>query len=531
MPQNIRKLIFNILAEEAGNNVPFSVERSEVEARGDYSSNIALARAKKEKRPPMDIAHDIATRIKEKHPDTLHVVEVAPPGFLNFYLEQSFLYKSVDDFLRPAKKKSLRRASVEFISANPTGPLHVGNARGGPIGDVIANLLERQGYKVTREYYHNDAGAQVGKFADSLWYWYLRARRIKVALPEDGYEGEYVRRIGIDACNKWKGKLLDDPKGEEKLVKLALARFWQENFETIKKMGITFDRITKESALARSKTKKVLAELNSKGLLKKREGATWFTPHEDLEAVVVKTDGTPIYFAHDIAYHKEKFSKNDLVVDVLGEGHEGHIPKLRAVADVYEFPQEKFKIVIHGQVNLLKKGAVVTMSKRKGNFVTAEEVLKEVGRDAFRFFMLQYSPRTGMQFDLSLAKEQSKKNPVYYVQYAHARASSILSKGNPWIEHKKTNWSMLETMPELNLIKQILAFPEVVEETSKDFQLQRLTRYAYELARTFTHFYETTKVVGVPKEFEAARLALVSLTRDTLRNISKLLGISTPEKM
>ncbi|MEK7576798.1 MAG: arginine--tRNA ligase [Patescibacteria group bacterium] len=531
MSQNIQKMIRDILAQEVGSDILFSVERSEIEAHGDYSSNIALVRAKLERKAPLEIAATIATRIKEKHSNIFHSVEAVPPGFLNFYLAPEFLRREILEFLKPAKKKNLGRACVEFISANPTGPLHVGNARSGPIGDVIANLLAWQGYKVTREYYHNDAGAQMGKLSATMWHWYLRACNKKSEFPEDGYPGDHLEIIARTAKKKFGTKLLTDKKGQTKLTEFTFGALEKENFATIKSMGIRFDRVVRESILAKTKTKKVLVELEHKGLLKKREGAIWFSPTEELETVVVKSDGTPIYFANDIAYHKEKFAKNDFVVDVFGENHEAHIPKLYAVADAFGFSRERLKIVVYGHVSLKEGEKVIAMSKRKGNFVTAEEVIKAVGADAFRFFMLEHAPRSSMQFDLKLAKAKSRENPVYYVQYAHARTSGILRKSKAKIDLKKADWSLLETMPEIRLMKQILAFTEAVDETVSDFETQWLTRYAYELARTFTHFYETTHVISEDKKLTASRLALVLLTRNTLQRISKLLGISAPEKM
>lgn len=539
MEVNVRRLIENIICEEVGNAISFRVERSDIASRGDYSSNVAFTRAKIKGRSPLEIAKDLARRLKERHPDLFHAVEVAGPGFLNFYLERAFIERCVQEVVRAKKPMRRGTASIEFISANPTGPLHIGNARGGPIGDVIANILTDIGYTVTREYYHNDAGAQVAKFADSLWYWYLRARRVPGTLPENGYEGEYVQRVGRDACKKWKGMLLKDKHGKEKLLAFAFDRYWKENFAVIQKLGIRFDTIVKESTLARTKTKKVLAELDAQGLLATKDGAIWFSPKgehmKDREAVVVKSDGTLVYFANDIAYHKEKFSKYDLVVDEFGEGHEGHIAKLRAVADVFGYPQSQFKVVVHGQITLIKNGKIVSMAKRKGNFVTALEVLNEVGRDAFRYFLLSYSPRSGMQFDLTLAKSQSKNNPVYYVQYAHARATSILKKGKQTTDLKKIDWSLLETVPEEKLIKQILLLGETVEDIGEDFEIQRLTRYAYELARVFAEFYETTQVIIKDKkgnrELERARLGLVRLTKKTLEKVLALMGISAPERM
>ena len=548
MSNNLKKLIADLLVAEVGRDVIFSLERQEVEGRGDYSSNIALVRAKVEKRTPMAVAEDLAWRIKEKYPNVFHAIEPAPPGFLNFYIDYHYLLELLRDLLKAGAKKKIlgktsppRRASVEFISANPTGPMHIGNARGGPIGDVIANLLAETGYKVIREYYHNDAGAQIARYADSLWHWYLVVCGKPSTLLEDGYEGQYVREFAGAAHKKWKAGLLKKKNGKEMLAEFVIDKTLKENFALIKKMGIQFNRVVYESALTKTKTKKVLAELTRKKLLVKKEGATWFA-YKDVEAVVQKSDGTLVYFASDIAYHKDKFSRADLVVDELGEGHEGHISKLRAVADVFGFPQENFKIVVHGQVTLKKGGEVVSMSKRKGDFVTAREVLDEVGPDAFRYFMLQYAPRSGMVFDMELARAKSKENPVYYIQYAHARASGILLRSDLSVNITKAAWELLDSEPELALIKQILALSETIEDTARDFQLQRLARYAYELARAFTHFYETTPVIGAGgsptskrksdfQNLESARLALVSITRATLARVCKLMGISSPDKM
>jgi len=532
---NIKERIHEILQEEAGGEVPFSLDHPEVEGRGDYSSNIALARSRLEKRAPLAIAEDLALRLKEKYADVFVAVEVANPGFLNFYLSSAYIAKALGDFEKKEKSQKTGKASVEYISANPTGPLHIGNARGGPIGDVIAHVLSEVGCIVTKEYFHNDAGAQIGKFADSLWHWYLKALKKPSVLPEGGYEGEYVSEVSRDIAKKYKDKFLKNPeKGKLFLADEALKRSWADNSDVMKKLGISFNKITKESALVKSKTKAALAELQEKDLLFEKDGATWFRykneQGEDKESVVIKSDGAYVYFANDIAYHKEKFAKNDYVVDVLGEGHQGHIPKLEAVADAFGFSRDNFKIVVHGQVTLVKGGEVVSMSKRKGNFVTAREVLEAVGKDAFRYFMLQYAPRSGMQFDLSLAKEKSKKNPVYYIQYAHARACSILAKSTKKTARVADSFEYFETEPEMQLIKKILELTEITHETARDFQVQRLAKYAYDLAASFTRFYETTRVVesGV---YEAPRLALVALTQKTLAHVLGLLGISAPKKM
>ncbi|MEK7630623.1 MAG: arginine--tRNA ligase [Patescibacteria group bacterium] len=539
MERNLRTYIEDILHREIGSDVPFSVERQEMEGRGDYSSNIALVRAKVEKRLPMAVAEDIASRIKEKHLPVFSKIEAAAPGFLNFYFDKQYLIEILRDSFVSEPKLKLGTASVEYISANPTGPMHIGNARSGPIGDVVANLLADRGYKVVREYFHNDAGAQIGRFADSLWHWYMIACGEQSVLAEDGYQGEYIQEMGKAVHKKYGAKILKKPDlYKERITKVALASMLKDNLALAKRMGIVFDKVVAESDLE-AKTKRALALLDKKGLLTKKEGAVWFTPKDDnlgeRESVVIKSDGTYVYFAGDIAYHAEKFKRADLVVDELGENHEGHVPKLRAIADAFDFLQKDFKVVVHGQVTLKKDGQVVSMAKRKGNFVTAEELLDTVGKDAFRFFMLQYAPRSAMTFDMDLARAKSKDNPVYYIQYAHARASSILKKAGYHqkrkINYKKVAWPLLDTEAEWAIIRMILALPDVINQTAEDFQLQRLSRFALDFARAFTHFYETTHVIGERADLEYARLALVSLFRETMQRQCKLMGISTPDTM
>ncbi|MEK7642890.1 MAG: arginine--tRNA ligase [Patescibacteria group bacterium] len=533
--RNIRKIIEEIIRKEVGADAHFTVSVPEIAGRGDYASNVAFILAKKEGKSPIAVAEGLAEKIFEKHQDTFYSIQVAQPGFLNFFLSSAFVGQMIQETLKPEKKKKRGTVSVEFVSANPTGPIHVGNARGGPLGDTISNIIEATGWKVTREYFHNDAGAQITKLENSLWHWYLVACKIPSQLPEEGYEGEYIKEIARAAFRKYKKTLLKKKNGKSVLAELALKKFWVENFATLKKLGIKFDKIIKESVLAKNKTKKVLDELRRKKMLIEKEGAVWYAPHDeflkDRETVVAKADGTLLYFANDIAYHKEKFAKNDFVLDVFGEGHEGHIPKLKSIAHTFGFPLDHFHVAMYGQVNLIKNGEVVTMSKRKGNFVTAEEVLKEVGKDAFRFFMLQYAPRSGMQFDMTLAKKHSKDNPVYYVQYAYARAAGILRKSKKRIDLKKAKWELCESEREATLLKHILQFQGVLDDTAVDFEVQRLTRYVYELARTFTSFYETTKVIGGGREVEYARLGLALLAKQTIERTLKLLGVSAPERM
>jgi len=535
--ERVTRTVREAVGELGGDPESVVIERPRQEGHGDYATNIALRMGS------IQFAEKLARhleRIPGYHAETTG-------GFVNITIASSLWYEEMGRILKEESSYAApdthkgQRASVEFISANPTGPLHVGNARGGPLGDVIAALLKKTGYTVVREYLHNDAGAQIEKFRDSLWHWYLLENDKASELGEDHYHGVYVQELARNAAQRWGGSLIEQSEGKETLLAFALDELRKENFETIANMGITFDVVTVESELLQSsKTAHALDELQKKGIIQEKEGALWYVPRDaflkDRETVVVKGDGTYLYFANDIAYHLEKFRKNDLVVDVLGEGHAGHIPKLRSIAHAFEFPQEQFRIVIHGQVHIEEEGRHITMSKRRGTFITAREVLDEVGKDAFRFFLLQYSPRAVMTFDLDLAKKRSQDNPVYYVQYSYARSHQIFEKAGE-MHASKADLALLTDAAELSLIKKLVEWPEIIEritggyEKSGTYEVHQLTTYSEELARSFHRFYETCYVLVDDAKLRNARLALVKGYQIILKDVLDVLGISAPEHM
>jgi len=507
------------------------VSRSDNPDHGDYSTNVALKLASRGEQSPIEFAGELAESLKSQ--PYVEKLDVREPGFLNFFVKDEVWQKQVSEVLKAGEKFGSndagrgKNARVEFVSANPTGPLHFGNARGGPIGDTLASVLEFSGYKVIREYYHNDVGVQVEKLGQSI----VNVDR-SGDLGDQEYKGEYIREL-----IKKIGRVKTAKEAGEKAVEILL----KEILKDCEDMGIKFDKVFKESEFSASnQTQKALDYLSQKKVLKKQEGALWFAPSDeflkDRETVVVKSGGDFTYFANDIAYHKLKFAeKPDLVVDILGSNHHGHVPRLQAVIQSLGFDTDKLRIILYQWVRFKRGSEVVKMSKRSGTFVTAREVLDEVGRDALRFFILMHDANTHIDFDLSLAREKSAANPVYYVQYAHARIASILRSTNSKFEVRssklKTNYKLVNTEYELNLIKQVTRLPEIIEDIGENFAVNQLTTYAVELADSFHKFYENCPVLSEKEEIRQARLALISATQITLANTLKLLGVTAPEKM
>jgi len=537
----IRQQIRRVLEDKFDVPLPdVGVELSDNFLHGDYASSVAFGIAKTLNRKPQEIAEEISSELK-KHTDVFLSVEPVS-GFINFRLASSLLYKELGEIMTRGEEYGAsdfhkgQRARVEYISANPTGPLHIGNARGGPLGETIAKSLEKIGYEVLREYYHNDSGTQVEKMGETLWYWYEKLQGKETEFPEGGYKGDYLKELG-EAALETHGKEMS----RDVLTQFALDSIYKENFETIKKMGIRFDSFVKESELLQSgKTMAVVEKLKELGMAKEQEGALWFAPGDeflgDREAVLVRSSGQPTYFASDAAYHMEKFTSGyDLVVTVLGSNHHGHIPKLQAIARASGFALENFQVPLYQYVRVKRGDEVLKMSKRAGTYVTAKEVLDEVGPDAFIFFLLMSAPNTHMDFDLELAKEQSQKNPVYYIQYAHARCASILKKaeesGLKPLNLETLNFSFLKEPEELSIIKKMIQFPEVVEDTAHDFQVQRLPHYALELARIFHNFYEKHRVITESEDLTIARLNLVVAIQKILKGTLRLMGVEAPEVM
>ncbi|MEX2028011.1 MAG: arginine--tRNA ligase [Candidatus Curtissbacteria bacterium] len=502
---------------------------------GDFTTNVALKIAHESQQDPQEVAKKLADSLGDQ--PYIKRLEVAGPGFINFFVGDKIWQDEVEKVLKEKGRYGSnilgkgKKARVEFVSANPTGPLHFGNARGGPIGDVLASVLEFSGYSVLREFYANDIGGQVNKLGLSI----LNVAR-GGKLEDQEYKGEYIAEF----AKKFGDKLEAEETGR-KAVELILAQIEAD----CRDMGIKFDMIYEESQfIADGRTKRALDKLDSKKVLKKKEGATWFAPSDeflkDRETVVIKSDGSYTYFANDIAYHELKFSDGyDLVFLVIGANHHGHIPRLQAAISALGFDVSRFRAILYQWVRFKKGQQILAMSKRSGNFITTREILDMVGRDALRFFILMHDASSHIDFDLDLAREKSSKNPVYYVQYACARIHGILASSKLNAQRSTPNYGLLTTTYELELIKEISKLPELVEDIAGNYSVHQLTTYAMGLADSFHKFYENCQVLpsealakeGADLELTTARLALCEATKIALENTLKLLGVSAPEKM
>lgn len=509
-----------------------SVEVPEISAHGDYTTNAAMIIAPVTKKNPREIAAVLAEELKQQLSD-LQSIEIAGPGFLNIRIYDAVWHKALTEILKKktaygkgVKKKE--KIQLEFISANPTGPLTLANGRGGFFGDVLARVLEHQGYGVEREYYINDAGNQIRTLGLSV----LAAARV-IQDAETYYHGPHIdqwakqHRAQIEKAKE---------KGAEALGRQVAQDFFKKFIRPAieKKMKIRFDRWTSEYKDIRGGgyVEKVLAFFKGKKLVYEKEGAQWLTTTaygDDKDRVLVTGDGFPTYFLVDAGHYLEtKQRKFAGKINVLGADHHGYVSRIQAVARIVGI--EKSEIIVMQLVRLISGGQEVRMSKRRGNFVTVDELIDEVGTDAARFFFLEKSPGTHLDFNLDLAKEKSQKNPVFYVQYAHARMASIFRKARSKGK-SKFNSELLKEKEELMLIKKIAQLPEIIADTAMDYQVHRLPRYALELARTFHNFYEKHWVIGDDKALTQARLALVKATQQVLQQTLSLLGVSAPEKM
>jgi len=520
--QEIIKLIKQA-AKDAGFTVPqiLKIDCPEDKSHGDYATSFALQMAKNTKLAPKDVAHNLKSHILNLKPSLFEKIEVVEPGFINFFLSKEYLQKQVGEILK--QKESFgqlivgknRKVQVEFISANPTGPLTVGNARGGPFGDVLSRVLEKAGFKVEKAYYINDYGMQILTLGHSV----LKDKEAK-------YQGDY-----IDYLNK-KIKEKNPYKTGEIAAKIIIKEMIKK---TTDKMGIKYNEWFSENSLHKSgEVDKALKILEKKGLIYKKAGAQWFKSSkygDERDRVVVKADGWKTYLAGDIAYHRYKFEKKkfDKVIDIWGADHYGDVPGLKAAVTALSH-KDKLDFILLQFVTIIEKGKELKMSKRSGVYVTMDELLKIAGINAVRFFFLQKSADSHLHFDLSLAKTQSEKNPVYYVQYAHARICSILNKV-PKYKIQNTKYETLNHPSELALIKQLIRFPETIEDIAKDYQVQRLPQYAMDLATVFHQFYRDCRVLTESRSLRDSRLALVLATKTVLKNTLSLMGISATEKM
>ena len=524
------------------------VERPQRPDHGDYACSLPLKLARSMRMRPTEIAQAVVDRISG--PVWLQRVWAAPPGFINFELSGEWLARQVGE-IRSAGASfgdvplgRGRRVQVEFVSVNPTGPLHVGHARGAVFGSALANVLEAAGYRVQREYYVNDAGNQMELFNRSLYARYLQAFGRRVDIPSDGYHGEYLAVLAEDIKKDVDGRFLpplEEGAAVRELGEMGLRRMLAQIRADMEGLRIGYDVwFSERSLLSGGQFDRAMSLLRDAGYLVEREGATWFRSTalgDDKDKVVVRSTGAPTYFATDVAYHFDKFFERefDRVIDVLGADHQGHVSFMKAMASAIGVAPERLDLLIYQLVTLKRGGETVRLSKRAGDVITVRELVEEVGADACRFFFLSRAADSQMDFDMELAKEESDKNPVYYVQYAHARIAGILRlAGERGIGYDSADLSHLSHEAELALIRKMLHLPELVEQMAVSLSPHHLPHYAVELATAFHLFYQRCRVISSdPDEADVtrARLQLVDAARVALARCLDLMSMEAPERM
>lgn len=527
-----------------------TVEIPREKEHGDFSTNIAMQATKLARKAPGLIA-DIIIRNMALEKTYIEKVEKAGPGFINFYLDNTWLYDSLMVILDKKEKYGEinigngMKVMVEFVSANPTGPLHMGNARGGALGDCIANVLEKAGYDVTREFYVNDAGNQIEKFGISLEARYIQLLKGNdaVEFPEDGYQGEDIIEHMKDYIEENGDKLLEVESLQRRkiLVEYALPKNIERIRSGLKSYGVEFDNWFSEQSLYESgELDETIDLLKKNGYTLEKDGALWFKASElgaEKDEVIVRNNGIPTYFASDIAYHRNKFLKRnfDWVINLLGADHHGHVGRMKGAVKALGIDPEKLDVVIFQLVRLYRNGEIARMSKRTGRSITLTDLLEEVGRDAARFFFNTKASGTQMDFDLDLAVKESNDNPVYYVQYAHARICSMLSllksEGVEVPDINSVDLTLLKCREELELMKKLAEYPEEIRISAQTLEPSRLTRYVLEVAALFHSFYNSCRVKGEEDNLMKARIMLVDSTRTVIRNVLELLSIKAPERM
>ncbi len=524
------------------------IEKPAHAEHGDYATNAAMLMAKHEKKAPRAVAEALVRHLVASE-NIFEKVEIAGPGFVNFHIKSKVWQDTLKTIAAAGDSYGLscigagKKVQVEFVSANPTGPLHIGHGRGAATGDAIASILAAAGFEVVREYYINDAGNQMDTLGKSIFLRYRELLGQSIEFPSVCYQGDYIKDIARDALAKYGDKYLQAVETE---AVSFFARFGGDIIlkgidKDLKDFGVSFDNWYSEQTLFDGgKVNEAIAMMRDKGLIYEHEGALWFKTTEfgdDKDRVVVRSNGATTYFASDIAYHYEKFQRGfNWVVDVWGADHHGYVPRLKGVVQGLGRDPEDLKIVLVQLVALLRDGVPVAMSTRSGEFVTLKEVVDEVGRDASRFFFLMRRSDSQLDFDLELAKRQSTDNPVYYVQYAHARICSIfenaMEKGISLPgEIAEIDLRKLESQEELAIIKTLSVFTEIVEGSALNFEPHRITYFLQELAGQFHSFYNKNRVIGEDPELTIARLFLLKCIAQTLKNALSILGISAPERM
>ena len=521
-----------------------TVEHPQNSEHGDYASSLPLKLARSSGLSPLTIAEEIVGFISQA--PEFDSVAVAPPGFINFKLKGDWLAGQVELILLDGDSYADidlgkdSRVQLEFVSVNPTGPLHVGHGRGAILGSTLATVLAAAGYTVETEYYINDAGNQIDAFYRSLYARYQQCLNLDAEMPSEGYFGVYMIELAKEIVAEEGDRFLALPETEAvpQLGKLGLEKSIEQIRSDLELLGVSFDVwFSEQSLYDKGQYQKAILLLRQEGYIAEKEGATWFVSTalgEDKDNVVVRGDGSPTYFAADIAYHYNKFveRKFEKVINIWGADHQGHVSRMKAVVGALGIGPERLEVIMSQMVTLRRGKELVRLSKRSGDIVTLRELVDEVGSDACRFFFLSRTADAQMDFDIELAKKHSADNPVYYVQYAHARIASILHLAQErGINYEDGDVSLLSTEPELALIRETLLLPEIVEIVAHTLEPHHLTYYAQDLATVFHRFYKQCRVVSRNEALTGARLKLVEATKLVLAKTLHLMGMTAPEKM
>jgi len=531
----------------SGEVPPLILESPKDKHHGDYATNIAMVMTAREGKPPKEVARIIMSQLEDED-GIIEKAEIGGPGFINFYLKETVWYSILAEIEREGQDFGKgrigkdRRVQVEFISANPTGPLHVGHGRGAAIGDALAKILDACGYRVFKEYYINDVGSQMNTLGQSVYLRYLSALGKDVEFPDYCYQGDYIAEIARKAVKE---------RGEEYLhcsqeVSIqSLASFGADDIlqgirGDLDQFGVHFDGWFSEKELYREeKVPRAIEDLKRRGLAYEEDGALWLKTAQygdEKDRVLVKASGETTYFASDVAYHKDKLDRGfEVLINVWGADHHGYVPRMKAALSAMGKDEAVLKIVLVQLVSLMRDGKPIAMSTRAGEFTTLRNVVEEVGRDAARFFFLMRRPDSQLDFDLELAKRQSSENPVYYVQYAHARISSIfreaLNKDIALPRFEDVDVHLLVLPDELDLLRHLAAYPEVLEASALALEPHRIPFYLMELSSLFHSYYNKHRVISSEVELTKARLLLVRAIKEVIESALNVLGISAPEKM
>lgn len=510
---------------------------------GDFATNVAMQSARVFRKSPRNIAEELVKRIEGEWLDR---IDIAGPGFINFYLKSNVLYDTLASIINKGEafgqlaKKDIAPIQVEYVSANPTGPLHIGHGRGAAAGSALVNLLRAAGYPVTSEYYINDAGNQINNLALSVNHRYLEllGKADKATFPENGYHGADIVDTAQRIIKKDGEKYLDMSEDERLAIfkELALKEKLAALKEDLEAFNVTFDVWFSERTLHPDMVNAAVDVLKNNGKIYEQDGALWLKSTEygdDKDRVVIRDNGVPTYLAADIAYHKNKYERGfGKIINLWGADHHGYICRVKAAMSALGFDAEKLDVRLLQMVRLLRGGELVKLSKRTGQTITLSELIEEVGTDAARYFFVMRSMDSQLDFDMDLATSQSNENPVYYIQYAHARICSIFRQAEENnLKAENPELALLVEETEINLINKLAEYEDEIEKAAKEYAPQRIARYAYDLAGCFHSFYNQCRILGVDEKLAEARLALVKATAHVIRHALGIVGVSAPERM